>query len=296
MAPTATSRATPIQWISLIAITSWALIAVTGWPLLRDGLTADGAAGDVVRWAIAFVWGVTLIALVIPSVMSLTIARVITPLAATAAAIVWWRTSDMTNGAVTTAATAIAAIIVGTGEFGQRSVQASAYGDEQRFPLRAPSAFLIASVITWLVTAAAIIAAIGLLGRNDLAAAVVSLIAIALAVLGAPRWHRLSRRWLVLVPAGVVVHDPLVLSETAMWRRHHVAGASLATSDTSAADLTGPASGHLIEVRLSETATVVLTDGRANPRGRAIHLTAGLIAPSRPGAAIAAMRQRGIAP
>lgn len=296
MAPTATSRATPIQWISLIAITSWALIAVTGWPLLRDGLTADGAAGDVVRWAIAFVWGVTLIALVIPSVMSLTITRVITPLAATAAAIVWWTTSDMTNGAITTAATAIAAIIVGTGEFGQRSVQASAYGDEQRFPLRAPSAFLIASVIAWFVTAAAIIATIGLLGRNNPAATVVGLIAIALAVLGAPRWHRLSRRWLVLVPAGVVIHDPLVLSETAMWRRHHVAGASLATSDTSAADLTGPASGHLIEVRLSETATVVLTDGRANPRGRAIHLTAGLIAPSRPGAAIAAMRQRGIAP
>lgn len=295
MAPTATSRVTTIQWIGLIAITSWALIAVTGWPLLRNGITDDGAAGAVARWAIALVWGTTLMALVIPSVISLTIARVITPLAPIAAAIFWWTTSDTTNGAITTAATATAAIIVGTGEFGQRSVQASAYGDEQRFVLRAPSAFLVASVIAWLLTAAAIIISMGTLGHNNLVATVVGLVAIALAVLSAPRWHRLSRRWLVLVPAGVVVHDPLVLSETAMWRRHHIVGASLATSDTSAADLTGPASGHLIEIRLSETATVVLTDGRANPRGRAIHLTAGLIAPSRPGAAIAAMRQRGIA-
>jgi hypothetical protein len=296
MAPTATPRATTIQWIGLIAIISWTLIAVTGWPLLRAGITADGAAGAAVRWTIALVWGVTLIALVIPSVMSLTLARVITPLAATAAVIFWWTTSDTTNGAITSAATATAAIIVGTGEFGQRSVQASAYGDEQRFPLRAPSAFLVASVIAWLLTAVAVIVAIGMLGDNNVVSTVVGLVAVALVVLGAPRWHRLSRRWLVLVPAGVVVHDPLVLSETAMWRRHHIAGASLATSDTSAADLTGPASGHLIEVRLSETATVVLTDGRANPRGRAIHLTAGLIAPSRPGAAIAAMRQRGIGP
>ena len=62
------------------------------------------------------------------------------------------------------------------------------------------------------------------------------------------RWHKLSRRWFVLVPTGVVVHDHLVLAETLMMRRNEVVGLRLAPADTEALDLTGPAAGHAVEV------------------------------------------------
>ena len=40
------------------------------------------------------------------------------------------------------------------------------------------------------------------------------------------RWHQLSRRWLVFVPAGLVVHDPVVLAETLMVPRRQIVGRS----------------------------------------------------------------------
>ncbi len=43
------------------------------------------------------------------------------------------------------------------------------------------------------------------------------------------RFHRLARRWLVLVPAGVVVHDHLVLLCANIGGRAHVA---VSVSDT----------------------------------------------------------------
>ena len=79
-------------------------------------------------------------------------------------------------------------------------------------------------------------------------------------VVGAVLWrtyHRFALRWLVLVPAGVVVHDPVVLGETLMVLRPAVAGARLAPADTGAADLTGPAAGFAIEVSVHEAATVL---------------------------------------
>ena len=47
-----------------------------------------------------------------------------------------------------------------------------------------------------------------LAARSWVAGALCSAVAVAGAVLVGPRWHRLSRRWFVLVPAGVVVHPP----------------------------------------------------------------------------------------
>ena len=92
-------------------------------------------------------------------------------------------------------------------------MQASAYGAERRFGLRPPLGYLIASAVSWLLTVAALIvaplalaAAAWLPGVAGLLVAVVGLLA------GPRRWHQLTRRWLVLVPAGAVVHDPVVLA------------------------------------------------------------------------------------
>jgi hypothetical protein len=106
------------------------------------------------------------------------------------------------------------------------------------------------------------------------------------------RWHTLSRRWFVLVPTGVVVHDQLVLGETLMVRRTDVAALRLAPAGTEALDLTGPAAGHAVEVVTRGPATAILAATPKSPRGRVMHFSACLVSPTRPGQLLAAARER----
>lgn len=284
----------PGRILAVVAAVTWVAIAVTGWPLLDSALRPDAAGRSVTMIVIGVLWAIAAVATTVPAVLTLTIARLIVPAVPFAAAVAWIASSQHAAGAMTLVLGSVASVAVLSGDVGRRWVQSSAYGDEERFPLRAPSSYLVAAVVVWLLTVTTAIVGVSASTRSWIVAVIAMALTVVLVALGAPRWHRLARRWLVLVPAGVVVHDPLVLAETVMWRRHEVRGAALARVDTGAADLTGPASGHLVEVRLADTATVVLAEGRHNPRGKAIHLTAGLIAPTRPGAALAALRARGI--
>ena len=68
------------------------------------------------------------------------------------------------------------------------------------------------------------------------------------------------------MPAGFVLHDHVVLAETVMFPARTLTRARLALADTQAADLTGPAGGHAVEVTVSEAATVILAGTRATSR------------------------------
>ncbi len=98
----------------------------------------------------------------------------------------------------------------------------------------------------------------------------------------------------MLVPAGVVLHDPVVLADTVSLRSAQIARIRLAPEDTDAADLTGPASGYAVEVQTTESITAVFAFTPSEPNGRAIHLTGFLVCPSRPGSALAAAARRGL--
>jgi hypothetical protein len=84
------------------------------------------------------------------------------------------------------------------------------------------------------------------------------------------------------------------LGDTLMLRTDQVLRLGLAPSATEAADLTGPASGYAIEVHATESVTTVFARTPKEPNGRAIHMTAFLISPSRPGAALRAADARGL--
>jgi hypothetical protein len=191
----------------------------------------------------------------------------------------------------------VAAVLVGAAETGALFVQASAYGDERRLLLRPPYGYLAASVASWLIWVAAMIAApLAWAARVWALAAVATVVAAAACWLLPRRWHQLSRRWLVAVPAGLVVHDSVVLAETLMLPRRQVAAVGLAElghGASSAADLTGPTPGLAVEVRLREPATVVLARRPGESRGQSVDVPGLLVSPSRPGAALAEARRRG---
>jgi hypothetical protein len=275
---------------------AWVAMAGLGGRTVDDLLTGRSGWGATgVRAVAVALWAAVAIASVVPSPRSLTAIRVLGPAPLVAAALAWAGGLSAAVDAGATAALSLAVIALGaTAEFGRHNIQASAYGAEERFPLRAPAAYLVAAFIAWVLTMTGGVLTVMWMRSGDVvAAAVAGTVTVALAVVSVPRWHRLARRWLVLVPAGVVVHDPLVLAETVMLRRHDVAGVALAAVDTEAADLSGPTGGHLVEIRLRSMVTAVLNAGPRTPGGRAIHLAAALIAPSRPGAALAAARRRG---
>lgn len=287
-------RGNALVWVARIA---WGALGALGWSAISDAAstsTSPPAAIAVVQVAAAVVWLIGVGAVAIPSVISLTITRILVP-----AAVVGALTLSLAGGVDIGVAIGllacglVAAVAVAAGEFGGSYVQASAYGDETRFVLRAPLGFLAASIVTWLIAATNVFVGLALVVSGSwVIGTVLITVGVAVTAWAWPRWHRMSRRWLVLVPAGVVVHDHLALAETVMVQRTNLAHLRLAPADTQAADLTGPATGHMVEITTREPVTAIIAPSRQNPKGTVIHLTAALVAPTRPGAALADAARR----
>jgi len=281
-------NATPHRRRSLIAV--WVLRIA--WIAVGSAVSFVVDDTGATRWVLAVTWTIAAVAISVPAVITLTVARITVPLAPIAVAITAIDNAAREPLALGVAAVAASAatVIVLSAEVGAAFVQASAYGAETRLLLRPPAAFGAAAVVMWVVwSALSSVAAVALAHAMVVTTTVTGVPAIAAAVFAAPRWHRLARRWLVGVPAGIVVHDPLVLNETLMMRHRDLTGVVLASADTGAADLTGPAGGTAIEITVRESTTVLIADGRNNPRGRAIHARAVLVAPTRPGWALSAL-------
>ena len=87
-----------------------------------------------------------------------------------------------------------------------------------------------------------------------LLAAISVLPAVAATWLGWRALHQLSRRWLVFVPAGFVIHDPLLLGESILLRRTTVTSLGPANkSDLERGfDLSADAAGLSLKVVLTE--------------------------------------------
>ncbi|MEY2958277.1 MAG: hypothetical protein RLZZ01_845 [Actinomycetota bacterium] len=257
----------------------------------------DSSGLDILRIVLAAGWIVGAIATSFPAVRTLTIARVLVPAAVPVSATVWIGGAGANASALAVGVSLVATALVASADFGRTSVQASAYGAEERHVLRPPTGYLAAAVVTWsLATATSTAAGVCLATGRMVWAGVCGAVAAGITTWSAPRWHRLSRRWLVVVPAGLVVHDHLVLAETLMINRPDIAGIRLAppgaTSSTTAADLTGPSTGHAIEITTHTPATAILAATPDRPGGRAIHLTAALVSPTRPGRALTGATRR----
>ena len=109
------------------------------------------------------------------------------------------------------------------------------------------------------------------------------------------RLHRFSRRWLVVVPAGVVVHDELLLAETFMVRTTAVTRVELSATSGEALNLTGDIAGvrrHMVlVVQLREAEKLALSPYLAKMLGTldALHVQSYAVAPTLAGHALAAL-------
>ncbi len=275
----------PPVWQALVAV-AVATGALAGAAALGGRSRPAMVSATVACWAM---WAVMLLAALVPSVAGLAALRALAPLHLVAVIVMWAAGAGTWRGLAATLAAVAAVTAIGAAESGRAMVQASAYGDERRFPLRIPAPLALPIVLSWLVWAAAVVlAVIGLGTRRWVLGTVLAAAGVALGGFLWRRWLGLARRWLVIVPAGLVIHDPVMLGETVMLPSATVRRMELARQGTGSLDLSGPASGHLLDIEAADLLTVLVRRGRD---AQAIHARSVLVAPSRPGAALAGWRQ-----
>ncbi|MCU1396077.1 MAG: hypothetical protein JWM34_4505 [Ilumatobacteraceae bacterium] len=279
-------------WILRIV---WLLQPLAFVPLLSAATSSLRGSGTAVVAVLAWAtWAVVLLATLVPSTVSVTVGRLAAPVvpivamvAALGGSVAGWK------AALGLGAGLLAAIVWFSGETGMVLAQGSAYGAEQRFPLKPPVPFLVPMVMSWIVLAtSAVVGSVLLANAKWIVGAVLVALAAAAGWFLGSRFHQLSRRWLVVVPAGLVVHDPLLLAENALFRVVDLAAVHLAPVDTEAADLTGGTAGVVLEIVLREMDTVVKAGTREKPAGTALHVRSVLVSPTRPGRALVAAGNR----
>ena len=275
----------PERIVVSVVIIAWVTIAIASpWQTIADD------ASRSVSWVL-LIWGWLLwtsvaASLLVPSPTSLTIVRIIVPLSVVV--------SIAASQPLAIFCSVVALIVCASPVFVDAMVQGGAYGDESRFALRTPLPYVVPAIIAWLLYTAALIGGSLLLAAQQyIVGAVLVTIGILLSRTIPQRLHRLARRWLVLVPVGIVVHDHLVLHETIMAPSAKILSVARTSDVGEAADLTGGVFGERITIALTEADKVILSKITAKALGttEALHVKMFCIAPRRLTAALSAITQ-----
>lgn len=277
----------------------WVLVALAAGPALGAALDGRSAAVRAVASTLAWAgWAGVLVATLVPRATSLTAVRLGVPAGLGAA--VWAAgpgspDGDLARGIPAVIATAAAVAVAAAPPVVDAFVNGSAYGTERRFALRCPPALAALAVVTWLAVLAGAVGGPLLLAAEQWVPGVVALVVgAALVVAGARALHGLSRRWLVFVPSGLVVHDPVARPDAVMAPRPLISslGPAAVDVDTDAVDLTLGAPGLALVMTTSETLPVTVRQ-----RGRRLATTSSArvtFTPSRPAAVLAEAASRRI--
>jgi hypothetical protein len=211
-------------WLVRLA---WASLPLTAGSAAGDALagwsTAPRTLAEVLLWA---AWVTSLLALLAPHPIGLTVLRVVAPAFVVLAAIVAvTQSADAAPAVVALVAMIVAAmLVIGLPAVSFACANGVAYGDERRYPLRTPP-------VLWLgpLPAAPLLVAAGLAGGPLLLAdgrLVTGIITLVLgflvAALAARSLHSLSGRWAVLVPAGLVLVDSMTLPDPVLFPRERI--------------------------------------------------------------------------
>lgn len=275
---------------------AWAALPIAVGPALGDALDGStrsvAVTGAVLAWG---AWAAVLVAVIIPRTVSLTALRIVAP-----AALVTANWAALTGGrgaadAVGVGWAAITLVVAFAPTTGDTFVNGSSYGDERRMPLRVPGALLLGPLpLTWAAATAAPVA-VPLLAAADrwVAAVVLAAAGGPAAVVAVRALHGLSRRWVVFVPAGLVLHDLHAMIDPVLFPRRSIRRLGPAPADGDGAlDLTQRALGLALELELIEPAEVA--PRRRDGRVETVPVERLLFTPTRPGALLAEATRRRI--
>ncbi len=267
----------------------WLSLPVTVGPAVEDAL---GDVSSPVAWVVAVLlwlaWAAVLLALLVPRTVSLTVARVGAPGAAALAVVAAVRGGVDGLDVLAVAVGALVLVVAAWPTVGADLVDGSSYGPERRLPVRVPPSLALgpAPLAVAVVLVGGSAGPLLLAAEQWVAGVVATVAGVGLAVLAARSLHALSRRFLVFVPGGIVVHDPLTLVEPVLMPKAGLAAVGPAPADTDAEDLTMGAGGLVMELRLQQPSELVRRrPGRAPDES--VTTAAVLVAPTRTAAFLA---------
>lgn len=276
----------------------WVLLPILIGPTISDALHGiDPGPRSVTSAALWVCWALCLTATLVPLPVTLTVLRLGSP--AVAALAVW--SATVTDELVHTGFGLLAGVLVVLASFAapvaDRFVDGASYGDERRFLLRAPGpvVLVLGPLATAVALAGATVGPVLLLHSQWVAGAVVTAAGLPLAVLSLGSLHRLARRWIVLVPAGFVLHDHLALAEPTLVQRAGLKQLGAAAADTGTCDFTQQARGLALEVRCRRPHDVLPVKSRSGAKTTAIEveaIDAFLCSPVRPDVVLAEAARR----
>jgi hypothetical protein len=265
---------------------AWLTLPFTAGSVLADALDQRSGPVQLTLAAIAWAaWGTVVLGLLVRRPIALTALRVVAP---AAFGIAVWAAADQSHGALLAALAGVPFVLAFLPEVGAWLVNGAAYGDEHRYPLRAPGTVLIGPLwLSWAaLVAGALVGPLLLAAHQWILGGVALVVGVVVALVCARALHALSMRWAVLVPAGLVLKDHVTLLDPVFFKRADVELLLPAPAGTDALDLTARAPGLAVELRLREAAPLVVTvpGERRGQAGRSAFL---LFTPTRPGAFLA---------
>lgn len=274
-------------WLTLPLSVGPALVALTDQRSTAVAVVAAVLAGAA--------WTVGMIATLVPHPLGLTALR----LGAPAVPVVGGLAAVVAAAATTTVVVALVAglavlVLANAPAVVDRCVDGASYGPERRMALRAPLAVRLGPLPLAVAGFAAGVSSGPLLvaARQWVPGAALVVVGLGVAALAARAVHGLSRRWLVFVPAGLVVHDRFVLAEPLLFPSRRIGTVGPAAPTTTATDLTGHAPGLVVEVALRDTVEAGVRTGRAAFATQ--ELSGFLVCPVRPGAFLREAADRGL--
>ncbi|MFZ4668000.1 MAG: hypothetical protein ACOYML_01785 [Microthrixaceae bacterium] len=272
----------------------WLTLPVTLGDALGAALSGrDRAATWVVVGALWALWAVGLVALAVPHPAGLTALRVLAPVPLVAGAVAAAAVTPGPLGWTGLVAAALIAVAPFSSAVGEWAINGTSYGDERWMPLRAPAPLLLGPIeLAWAIAVAPfVVAACAALGSNLPVAGAALVVGLLGAWFAVRSLHRLTRRALVFVPAGMTLVDDLAVAEPILFPRRAVVRFGPAPADTSALDLTAGATGLVLQIDLDDPVSLVPAV-RRGAVAEAVDTSAALIATSRPGAVLRLAEER----
>ena len=244
--------------------------------------------------ALWLVWALILVATLVPHPVGLTGLRVTAPAAVVAAiaSAASGRPSLLSSG-LALATTLLATAIAFAPSTGTLFVNGAAYPNERRYLLRVPGLLLLGPIeLAWALVAVAPAAGLLLLAAHQwVLGGVVTALSLPAAIVASRSLHSLSQRWVVFVPAGLVLRDPLSLDDPVLFHRATVESLHPAPAGTDSLDLTQRAAGLALELVLREKVAMTMSrpGRRLGEPGSSARL---LFTPTRPGAVLVTASER----
>lgn len=208
-------------------------------------------------------WLVVAVSLVVPHVVALALGRLIAP-GAIVIALITLNDAERIASVAFIVASVFATATILLPALGEWWVNGTSYPNERRLLLRTPPIVLLTTVPLSFVGVAGLPIATALLANdNQPAAAVVTgLASLWFGFAGVRVVSGLARRWLVIVPAGVVVHDLVVLVDPVLIPNYMLVQVStgdarslVTNAKNTTLDATGGATRNQIRVQASEPIT-----------------------------------------